>query len=63
MLTVDDIGKRVILFDNYHKKWEPTNEGWVLDNIDHSLENGYIAHEGKKSFVFPLKFIRVIDTP
>lgn len=59
MLTGNDIGKRVIVFDTFKLKWEPTV--YHLAAIDSSIGYGYLDAEGKKAWRWLLKHIRVLD--
>lgn len=59
MLTQEDIGKRTIVFDTIKNKWEPCDRS--LTAIDTSIGLGYLEKEGKQTFRWPLKYIRVLD--
>lgn len=62
MLTGNDIGKRVIVYDPYKDKWEPCK--YRLAAIDSSTETGYLettVHGIEKTWRWPLKNIRVIN--
>lgn len=59
MLTGNDIGKRVIVYDTFKLKWEPTD--YSLAAIDSSIGYGYLDAENKKAWRWPLKHIRVLD--
>jgi len=59
MLTGEDIGKKTIVYDPYKHKWEPTDR--TLTAIDTAIAIGYMEKEGKTTFRWPLKHIRVID--
>lgn len=59
MLTGEDIGKKVIVYDTFKNKWEPCDR--TLQVIDGALGLGYMEKEGSMTFHWPLKHIRVID--